>query len=511
MEKEKSYGENIVRTKKALVNLFFNMSLQFVNVFANMILPPLLISNYGSAVNGLVMSIKELLRYLQVIGGGIAEASIQALYKPLAKKENKKVNEVLSATKKMFFQAGLVFSLLLVLFSLIYPLLINDDVNFISTFLLIIVMGISGASEFFVLGKYRALLIANQKSYVVAIAQMTGVILNVLVAVLLIFMKESIVVVQMGATIAYIARIYIVTMYTKKHYKYINFTEKPKMIVLEKRNDALIHTLASVVVFNSPIIIISIFSGLVEASIYSIYSIIFSGIFLITNSFSSGLVASFGEIIAKTENKAFSASFELYENVYYIIVTIMYSAAAILILPFVKLYTSGATDAEYVDPFIAVLFVILGVLRSSRIPHLTIVNAAGHFKETKNHAIIEAIISLILQIGLIQFYGIYGVLIGCIGSFLYRALMLIIYSNKKIIKRKISKTFSRLLRNIILGYFIILLYTKCVIVDIVTFDQLILQTMVISSSITIIVIIANYLFEPKLAKSLFYRLKKIVK
>ena len=72
-------------------------------------------------------------------------------------------------------------------------------------------------------------------------------------------------------------------------------------------------------------------------------------------------------------------------------------------MPFIKIYTAGIEDANYIRPWLAILFVIVGVANTIRIPANTLVNAAGHFRETKNRAIMEALINLVVSLVFVQF------------------------------------------------------------------------------------------------------------
>ena len=43
-----------MRIKKAFRNLIFNILQQFVNILVNFLMPPIIVSSYGSTINGLV-------------------------------------------------------------------------------------------------------------------------------------------------------------------------------------------------------------------------------------------------------------------------------------------------------------------------------------------------------------------------------------------------------------------------------------------------------------------------
>lgn len=59
---------------------------QMVTVVSGFILPPLIISHYGSTVNGFLASSKHFIYYLNIVEAGIGAASIASLYQVLASK-----------------------------------------------------------------------------------------------------------------------------------------------------------------------------------------------------------------------------------------------------------------------------------------------------------------------------------------------------------------------------------------------------------------------------------------
>ena len=75
------------RKKSVLLTVSSNLFLQFVTVICGFILPPLIIVHFGSAMNGMVSSIKQFISYLNIVEAGVGGAAIVALYKPLAEKK----------------------------------------------------------------------------------------------------------------------------------------------------------------------------------------------------------------------------------------------------------------------------------------------------------------------------------------------------------------------------------------------------------------------------------------
>lgn len=92
----------------------------------------------------------------------------------------------------------------------------------------------------------------------------------------------------------------------------------------------------------------------------------------------------------------------MYEYVYYFVVSFVYGVSASMILPFIDVYTKKYTDIHYVDVRLAILFMVIGFANNMRVPSGTMINAAGHFKETQWRAILEATINLTVSLILVK-------------------------------------------------------------------------------------------------------------
>lgn len=138
-----------MRTKRVVLNLMSNVLLQVVAAVINFILPRLFMTTYGSATNGLVSSIKQFLSYLKIVEAGVGNASIVALYKPLAKGDKDQINGILSATNRFYRRSGYVFVGLVAILAICYPLLVGDEVNPRTALYMVLILGISGMWEYF--------------------------------------------------------------------------------------------------------------------------------------------------------------------------------------------------------------------------------------------------------------------------------------------------------------------------------------------------------------------------
>ena len=146
----------------------------------------------------------------------------------------------------------------------------------------------------------------------------------------------------------------------------------------------------------------------------------------------------------------FDKKVDICESVYSIAFSTTYSVALFLFVPFMKLYTAGITDINYVDYRLAILFVSIELLSSMRVLMTKTINFAGHFKNTVSRTITESIINLTVSLIAVRFWGIYGVLMGTIVALLYRTNDIIIYSNVRLIGRSPIKTYCIHLLNLVI-------------------------------------------------------------
>ena len=437
----------VSRTRSALINIISNCAYQVVNTVVNIILPRLIIGSFGSVINGLITTVKQIMGYVQLVGAGISESTVVSLYEPLDKKDEKKISSIYNAVGKTFNRAGCIFSLISALVATVYPLLISvEGLSYPLVVLLILIISISGLSEFLLIGKYRALLTADQKIFVVNIAQIIGALGSTLLAVAMLKLGFGIVVVQFAAAMTYALRIAVLSLYIRKHYGYLDKTAAPDASATSRRGAATVHSLATLVIFGSQTIFISHFCGFAEASVYGVYNLVFTGINTLISTVSTGMLAGMGSLLVADDKERVRGVYEIYELVFQIITYTVYMTTILMILPFVKIYTSGFVDADYIRPEFVLPLALMGLLNCLRTPGSTVINAKGHYAETKNRALIEAAICLVGQLALVNLFGVVGVILGTAAAFVYRAPDIIIYSNRRILERSPLKSFARAAR-----------------------------------------------------------------
>lgn len=494
-----------MRTRNVVNNTLMSVVVQLATIMAGLILPRLVLLTYGSALNGLRASISQFVGYLYILEMGLAGSLTYFLYKPIAENNTAKINGILSAAKKSYRQIGFLFIGFVFLIAIIYPLLIrNEEIDLLTIIILITATGAAGVIDYFITAKYNVLLLAAQRNSVTSFFRVIYLILNTIIIVTLINLQFNISTVYFLALFANLAYSLMIYIYMKKNFSYINFAVAEDKSALAMRYDVLIHQISAMVVFNAPILILTILCDLTIVSIYSIYALVFVGVNMILGGFYNGFASSFGELILENNIKKLQKAYSEFEFLYYIILTFIYSCVLILGLPFIKIYTAGIKDANYIDLILFLLFVVVGVLNNWKIPQSTIMGAAGHFRQIRHRAIIEVVVTLTFGILLTRLLGLHGVLIGCIAGLAYRSIDLL-YA-ERITGLKFRYTFVRLIRVFIVGFIAVLPFITYVQINPRNLTEWLFMAVMVSIWVLAVVILGNFIVEKNTVKCVLNRL-----
>lgn len=432
----------MTRSKKALLNTSTALLLEAITAICGLILPRLILSHFGSAYNGIVSSISQFISCIALLKSGIGSVTRAALYKPLANNDYKKISEVVNATERFLRKLALIFICAAVVFAAIYPILVANEFDWFFVFTLCLILSLDTFVQYYFGLTYQMLFEADQLQFVISILRIITVILNTIVASILILAGASIHVVKLGSALIFIVQPIFYAIYAKKRY-HIDKSIPANTELISQRWSAFGHQLASFINTNTDVIVVTIFLGVKEVSVYTVFFAVSNGIRTILQAFTSGISSSFGNMIAQNEKKTLENRYEQFELLLVLLATVLLTIAGIMYIPFVSIYTRGVTDVDYIRPVFAILLCISAFVASICTPIMAIIQAAGKFRDTMNIAIGEAIINITLSIVLVNFIGLNGVIVGTIFAGVYKLIMYNVYVSKNIMP-----TFSKLLKKL---------------------------------------------------------------
>jgi len=497
-----------MKGRRSFYNIIFGIGGQILTLALGIVIPRLFIITLGSEVNGLMSSITQIVIYLGLLEAGVGGASIQALYSPISKDDKDGVNGILAATSQYYKKTGMWYCVAVLVFAIIYPFFISSNLNRLEIVAVILLTGMSGAINFFFQGKFKLLLTAEGKSYIITIVATIITILTSAAKIILLLLGFNIVLIQLSYFLISILQMIIIWFYIKRNYKWINLNVKPNYDAISQKNSVLVHQISGLIFNNTDILVLTVYCGLKVVSVYVMYNMLFEIVNTAISNINSGIVFVLGQSYYEDKNK-YMKLYDSYELYYMAVVFALYSIMYILILPFIKLYTAGITDINYIDFWLPVLFVILKLLLCARTPSMNAINVSGHFRKTQYRSIFESTINIVASLIFVNIFGIYGVLMGTIVALLYRTNDIIIYSSKYILKRTPWITYRRWLVNLAISLIIIFISNKLHIAP-SSYINIAFTAVILSITIIPIFFIMGSIFEIRVCKYTFNYMRKYI-
>ena len=385
--------------KRATVNVSSSMLLQIVSIISGFILPRLILTYFGSDITGLVSSVSQFLNYISLFEGGVSMVIMSSLYAPLANKDYKKVSGIIKAADSFYRKLGLMYVVYALAISIGYPLVVKTPYSFAFVASLSVILSSNLFVQFMFSISYRTLLIADRNGYIVYFSQSAFFVLNLIISFVVLAIYPEIHVLKFASAAAFAIQPLLYGIYIKKHY--------PLDKHIEPDEEALAKTIVS--------------------------------------SVSNALLPSVGNVYITGDKGRIKNSFNIYVAIVYTLSSFVFSMCVILLIPFVRIYTSTVHDANYIQPLFGIILTTAYILECLREPYLQLTFVAKKFKETTKYAFIEAIINIVISIILVVKYGLIGVAIGTVISVIYRFVVLIQFCKKNIIDLSIRKVIGDLL------------------------------------------------------------------
>ena len=98
-----------MKRKDFLKNIITGFGGQLIAIVLGIIVPRIMISSYGSDVNGVISTTAQVFSYLALLEAGIGQSARIALYKPIADRDNEKISMVFLAAESYFRRITLYY------------------------------------------------------------------------------------------------------------------------------------------------------------------------------------------------------------------------------------------------------------------------------------------------------------------------------------------------------------------------------------------------------------------
>ena len=421
-----------MRKKRLFWNTAGSLGSEITGIISGLILPVLILRQYGSEVNGLIQSITGFLSVIAFLDLGVGRVVESSLYAPLASRDFRQVSRIVASAARFFRQIGVILAVYVAVLCFVYPALVRQSFDFLYTVTLILILSVSSFSEYFFSLTDSRLLNADQHLYVLHGTNILSQLISLIVSVILIRLNCPIRTLKLVVTVLCLWRPVFLRIYVNRHYpldRGIRYEGEP---IRDKWYGIAQHIEFSVLK-NTDHLVLTLFSSLENVSIYSIYYMILSAMGKLIRAFRGGFLALFGELWAKGEREELQRTFSWFEWIIHTITILLYGCTTVLIVPFVQVYTCGISDADYTQPLFALLLTAASAFECLQMPYHMMILAAGHYKETQRCYIITAILNLGISIPAVVFLGLPGVAAGTLISLVYQTIWMAAYSTRHLV------------------------------------------------------------------------------
>lgn len=483
-----------MNTKKGLKNIIASFLSQIITLGLGIVIPRLVLVSLGSEANGLTTTINNLLTYLALLEAGVGAASLQAIYGPIGRGDHDQSNRILAATSYFYKRTGRIYLIIVLFLSCVFPFTISSQMPKLDIMLVMLFSGLPGVINYYFLGKLNILLQAEGKKYIITNLATFIYIGTSISKIILLLSGFGLVALQFMYFSFNLLQASFLILYIRHNYRWLNPNVTPDFTSISQSKNALIHQISTLVFTNTDVFLLTYLVGLKAVSVYSMYTMLFSMVSTLISNF-SGFNFTLGQAF-QTDRERFLKMHDLYEVFNMTLTFSLFCIAGIFILPFLRLYTAGITDINYIDPWLPYLFIATFLLSNGRSSSNQAITYAGHFKQTQWRSIIESIINIIVSITCVTQFGIYGVLIGTIVALFYRSNDMILYANRKILGRNPWITYRRWIRNLLL-FVLITKISKYIPMRLDSYFCIILWALIFVCVIVPFFFAVNFLFERK--------------
>lgn len=362
-------------------------------------------------VNGLYSNILSMLSLADL---GFGTAMNYCLYKPLAKKDDAKIIQLLHLYKKVYAVIGSVIFCIGMSLVPFLGILIKDPPNINGLTFYYVLYLLNSCMSYWFFAYRNSLISADQKAYIVSSYDTVFTLIKSALQIVLLTVFHNFTVyllTQIGCTIAQNVALAIKAkqLYPVLRQKCTKKlpTDERKVIFANVRALSL-NRIAHVALNGTDNIIISAFVGIRWVGLLSNYSLITEAITGILTQVTGAITSSLGNYFAKEGNDAGYQLFCRINFLNYWLYGYSFVAFVILLNPFITIWLGvDYILSEEIIFAIAINFFVAGIMNTL----WTFRSTLGLFSQGKYRPLIVAAINIVLSICLSFIWGVFGVLI----------------------------------------------------------------------------------------------------
>lgn len=408
----------IARTENAARSILFGCFLKIYQILLPFLMRTAMIYFMGVQFLGLGSLFSSILQVLNLVELGVGNAMVYCMYKPIAEDDTDKICALMRLYRLYYRIIGAVIAVLGLLILPIIPRLIKGSVpEGIDVYVLYLLNLMLTVLSYWLFAYKNSILYAYQRLDISSkVTIFTNTVQYGLQFLVLCYLKNYYIflLVAMASQIAtnIITAAVVTKLYPK--YKPVGRLDKNAVREINQRIRDLFTSKVGMVVINSAdTIVISSFLGLEMLAIYQNYFYILNSIISIVSVVFNSCLAGIGNsLIVETKEKNYS---DLRKFTFTISWLAGFCSACLLCLyqPFMKIWVGEELELGFSA---VVCFCIYYYIYEINQLLNIYKDASGIWHEDRFRPLIAAMTNLVLNLIMVQFWGIYGVLLSTILS-----------------------------------------------------------------------------------------------
>ena len=420
----------IERTKNATRNIFFGLIVKIYQLLGPFILRTIFIYTLGVEYLGLNSLFSSILSVLNLAELGVGSAMVFSMYKPIAEDDDEKICALMRLYRTYYRIIGFVILLMGLILVPFIPKLISGSVpSEINIYIIYIMNLMATVITYWMFAYKNCLLSAYQRIDICSkISLVISTIQYVLQAVLLVVVCNYYIYLLVTILTGVLGNITTAVAANKRYprFKPKGKLEKAEIRIINHRViDLFTSKLGAVVVDSADTVVISAFLGLQTLAIYNNYYFIMTSLFGFITIIYSACTAGIGNsLIVETEEKNYN-DLKKFLLIIFWIAGICVSCLLCMFQPFMKIWVGEKFLLDM--PMVICMCCYFYIHEINRLIN-TYKDAAGMWHEDKWRPLVTAICNLAMNLVLVHYIGLFGILLSTILSMLFVGMPWLLYN-----------------------------------------------------------------------------------
>ena len=406
------------KTKNATRNVFFGTIQKLYEILVPFIFRTVMVQTIGVQYLGLNSLFVSVLQVLNLAELGVGSAMVFSMYKPIAENDTERVNELMRLYRLYYRVIGLVICVVGLALTPFIPKLIHGSIPEDMNVYILYLMNLSVTVFSYWLFAFRnSILYAYQRTDLISKVRLCTYTFKYVMQLIALVHFRSYYLYVLFRIITQILNNIITAYVSHKHYpQYHPEGVLPKSEVRQingRIRDLFTSKLGGTIVHSADTIVISAFLGLTMLAQYQNYYYILSSVMAFITILNTSVVAGIGNSLITKDRAENYQEFETFAFLQYWIIGFCICCFLALFQPFMRLWMGE----ELMLPYPVVILMCVYFAGERIVMMLSVYkDAGGIWHEDRFRPLISGLCNLVLNLIMVQMWGIYGIVLSTIIS-----------------------------------------------------------------------------------------------